>query len=104
MENEEGEVTEMGELQDYETALRVVVHILGEENALKCKNEEGNLEVFMKMYKTLTTKAAQQKKHNPSRTIILDRNCEVLEDPSVATPGSSGRAVDAAATSGPPLD
>ena len=70
VENEEGEVTEMGKLQGYEIALRVGDHILVEENALKCKNEEGNLEVFRKMYKTLTTKAVQQKKHNSSRTII----------------------------------
>ena len=69
-EDEDGNITEVGELLDYQAALCVVDKLMGEEVANKCKNGTCSLEDFKKMYATLRTMASQQNKNTP--TLLLD--------------------------------
>ena len=67
IENEDGDlIEEVGELVDYQQALKVVDSLMTQNNAAKCKRKEDCGEILQEMYNQLLERASMQRKHYPT--------------------------------------
>ena len=77
-EDEDRNVTETGDIHDYQYALDTIHKLLDEEEVEEWKRGISKPETIEAMYTTLTARAATKKKTSVP-TLILDDHCQVFQ-------------------------